>query len=452
MSKLRRVLGLPSLLFYGVGVVVGAGVYALIGAAAEEAGRMLWLSMLLAAVPATLAALCYAEMATRYPRAGGAYVYIRHAFPKLPWLGFIVGWATAVTTAATAATVAIGFAGYLSLFVDVPRWLAAMLLLTACTGVAVAGVRESAWVAAACTVIEVGGLVAIVVLGVGADGFGERLLDAGGDGGGKGVQGVLAGAALTFFVYTGFEGLANLAEESRRPRRDLPLALLISLGVTVALYLLVSLAVVALVSPEELAASDSPLATAAAAKSATVATALGWVALFSTANTALITLVVGARVVFGVADAGDLPPALARTLRRRATPWAASAALLVASLALLPLGGIGLVGSVSSLTTLVVFAAVGAALIRVRLRPPEETRKEPSRDGEARPFMVPGSIARVPLAPVLLLLTMAPLLLWFEPAAHAVAGATLGAGMLVYATRRWWGAAPTASEAGRAAR
>ena len=200
MSKLRRILGLPSLLVYGVGVVVGAGVYALIGAAAEQAGRMLCLSMLLAAVPAALAALCYAEMATRYPKAGGAYTYIRNTFPARPWLGFTVGWATAVTTAATAATVAIGFAGYLSLFVDAPRWVAAALLLTVCTGVAVVGVRESAWVAAVCTLIEVGGLVAIIVLGIGADGFGQRLLDAGGDGGGKGLSGVLAGAALTFFV------------------------------------------------------------------------------------------------------------------------------------------------------------------------------------------------------------------------------------------------------------
>ncbi|MBL8879282.1 MAG: APC family permease, partial [Phycisphaerales bacterium] len=320
MDKLKRTLTLPYLLFYGVGVIIGAGIYSIIGAAAGQAGRGVWVSLLLAAVPAALAALCYAELSSQFPRAGASYVYVREALPQWHWPGFMIGFIVVCTTAATAATVSIAFGGYLSVFLSWPYWLSASVLLVACTVVNLIGIRESAWVTAICTAIEVIGLVLIIGAGVASHNVTEGLFEFDHNGG-QAWDGIFAAAALSFFVFTGFEGLANLAEETKKPKRDLPLALLISLAFTTILYLLVAVAVTALLEPAQLARSDSPLASAATAADPRLGTALTWIALFSTANTVLITVVVGSRLLYGMANEGDMPGALARTLPRRRTPW-----------------------------------------------------------------------------------------------------------------------------------
>jgi APA family basic amino acid/polyamine antiporter len=419
MQRLRRSIGLPTLLFTGVGVIVGAGIYSILGAAAGLAGRGVWLSLLLASLPALLAALCYAELAARYPRAGGAYTYVRQAFPRSGSSAFVVGFAIAATEAATVATVGIAFGGYLSMFVPVPVWLSALGLIAACTAINLAGIRESSWVAIACTSIEVAGLIVILGAGVESGRFGAGALDVP-------WPRVPEAAALCFFVFTGFEGLANLAEETREAERRLPVALIASLAFTTVLYVGVALAAVALVSPRALAGSDFPLATAAGAAHPALSTVLAWIALFSTANTALITLVVGSRLLYGMADQGDLPALFGRTLSSRRTPWVAALVVGGAAAALLPLGSVAIVGSVSSLLTLAIFAAVGVALIAIR------------RQGGARGrgFRVPWSIARVPV-PAALLVVSAPLLATrFEPQVHVVGAVTLALGFALLLLRQ----------------
>jgi amino acid transporter len=409
---LQRSLGLPALLFYGVGVIIGAGIYSILGAAAGIASRGVWLSLLMASAPALLAALCYAELASRFPRAGGAYTYFREAFPSLGSGAFLVGFAIAATQAATAATVSMAFGGYVALFAPVPIWVSALLLLGACTALNVAGIREATWATILCTSIEVIGLLVIIGAGSLSGRFGEGAFDVR-------WAAIPPAAALCFFVFTGFEGLVNLAEESKQPERRLPLALLASLAFTTVLYVAVALGAVALVSPEALAGSSFPLATAAGAAHPKLALLLGWIALFSTANTALITLVVGSRLLYGMADQGDLPALLGRTLEGRRTPWIAALALGVAAAALLPLGSVAWVGSVSSLITLAIFAAVGCALIALRRRAHER------RPG----FRVPWSVARVPLPAALLVVCALALATYFEAKVHLVAGAILAAGL-----------------------
>lgn len=421
MDQLKRVLGLPMLLFYGVGVIVGAGIYTIIGAAAGEAGKAVWLSLALAAVPALLAGVCYAELATMFPRAGAAYVYVKEAAPKRPWASFMVGYLTAVTAAAVAATVAMAFAGYLALFLPIPAWLGAVALLGACTAVNIIGIRESTWVTIICTCIEVVGLVVISIAGARAESFGEGVFDIS-------LAPVLSGAALCFFVYTGFEGLANLAEETKKPAKHLPLAILVSLGLTTIMYVVVAVAVVGLVEPEELASSDSPLSTAAEAASPALATAMGWIALFSTANTALITLVVASRLVYGMADSGQAPAALARTLPKRKSPWAAAILIGGAAAAMLPLGNVAIVGSVSSLTTLLIFAAVAGSLIAIRVRRPEVKAS----------FRAPGNVGRVPVVAVLTILAAAGLMIQFEGMVYLVTGGALVLGAGLYGLRFLW--------------
>jgi APA family basic amino acid/polyamine antiporter len=416
MAALQRTLGLPALVFLGVGVIVGAGIYSVIGAAAGAAGGLLWASFALAAVPAGLAALHYAELVAMFPKIGGEYVFLREAFPRHRWVSTGTGLVVALANAATAATVALAFAGYLERFAPIPTGVAAAALIAVCTAVNVAGIRESTGLAVVFTLVELAGLALVVGLGMASGRFAERAFE-------PGDTGVLHGAALIFFVYTGFEGIVNLAEEAKRPRRDLPRALLLSGGITTAVYLLVALAATSLAEPRALADSASPLATATESVP-WVAVTLAAIALFSTGNTALITLVVSSRILLAMAREGDLPRAFGAVLPGRRTPLAASLAMLVAAGALLPIGKIAVVGSVSSLLTLLSFAAVAAAVIALR-------RAAPQRE---RPFRVPFAIRGVPLPAVLTIAAAIALAAQFELAVFAIAGAALlvafGAGRL----------------------
>lgn len=418
VSDLRRVLGLPMLLFYGVGVIVGAGIYSILGAAAGIAGADVWLSLLIGAIPALLVGLCYAELATMIPRAGGSYVYVHAALPRLPIAGFVTGFLVAATAMATAATVAAAFGGYLQQFLALPGWVGALALMLVCTLLNIAGIREAAWFAVICTLIEVAGLVLIIGAGMR---FGLRPAPLE-----TGPGPVLAAAALSFFVYTGFEGLANLAEETRKPERNLPIAIVASLLFTTLLYVLVALAAVTLVSPGELASSDAPLAAAAATAGPRLATALTWVALFSTANTALITVVVASRTLLAMGEEADLPPILARVWRARGSPWVAAIVMGAGSALFLPLGGVAVLGSVASLTTLTVFIAVCTALTLLR------------RQGKAGKFRAALEVRGVPITPIVAVAGTVLLMTQFEPVAYAAGAGTIVLGVAAYAARKWW--------------
>jgi amino acid transporter len=236
---------------------------------------------------------------------------------------------------------------------------------------------------------------------------------------------VFAGAALVFFAYLGFEDIANLAEESTHPSRDLPRAIFLSLVITTVIYILVGLAVVALVPPGELAASSSPLVTALGANRPYAGRLLGTIALFATANTALITLVVTSRMLFGMARAGDLPAPL-RRLTSRETPYAAALVALGLALLLLPFGRVAFVGGLSSLGALAGFTAVNLALIVLRYREPNRTR----------PFTVPWRIGRLPVLPAAGALAAVGLATQFSADVYVAASVLIAALALAGGIRR----------------
>jgi amino acid transporter len=407
---LARELGLGGLTFYGLGIILGAGIYSVLGAAAGHAGSSLWMCFALSGLVALPTALSYAELATTYPRASAEFTYLRRAWPRWPGVGLVTGLLVALSGAATCGTVAIAFAGYLRSFVEIPAMIVAWALLAAATGLNIIGVKESGWVNVVFTLLEAGGLVLFIVLGATTDGFGEAFMmdppasrEARGAGDPAGRPsldlrlmtapsfGVLSGAALVFFSFLGFENIANLAEEAKQPERDLPRAILLSLGIATTLYVLVALAAVALLPAEQLVDSQAPLADAARQGSSKVAGALGGIALFATANTALVSMLVASRVIFGIAREGEIPKKLCALLPRRETPWVATLAVAAIAAALVPLGNIGDVASLSSFASLLAFASVNVALIVLRYREPDENR----------PFRIPGAIGKLPLLPLL---------------------------------------------------
>ena len=381
---LQRTLGLSMLTFYGTGMILGAGIYSIIGKAAGISGDGLWQGFLLAAAVSLLTAMSYAELSTMFPTAGGEYVYLRRAFAGQRWLAASVGITVTFAGCASVATVAIAFAGYLHHFVDWPNLTVALSLIVFFTAINILGIKQSSWINAIFTVIEISGLILFVWLGWNSPDFGKALL----------VQpnmATVSSAALIVFAYLGFENIVSLAEEVKQPEKTIPRAIFLSLLISTLLYVFVSLAAVSLMPPDQLAQTDSALTDAAMISSARLAGVLGGIALFSTANTALIGLITASRILFGISRDGSLPKVLSKTLSKRKTPWVAALVSLTVAALLLPLGRVEVLAGIASFSTMIAFIAVNTTLIVLRRTQPDAKR----------PFRVPLAVARIPVFPVL---------------------------------------------------
>lgn len=419
-TQLKPVLGPIQLVFYSVGVIVGAGVYSVIGTAAGLAQQSLWLSFVVGAFVAFLTALSYAEMTTSFPAAGAEYVYMRRAWPKADWLAFGVGAVIVLGGAATATTVAVAFGGYLREFVDVPPAVSAGLLLAVCTAFNVWGLRESSWANMLFTTIEVGGLVLVIVAALMQEPRAVSTAAAA-------PPAVLAAAALLFFVYLGFEEVANLVEEVRNPARDLPVALFVSIAITTTLYVAVALSVIAIASPAELAASQAPLATAVQKAWPQAANLLSAIALFATANTVLITLIATSRLLFSMARDREIPGIFAGLHTVRQTPWIAALLAFGMAAILLPIGSVKILAELSSFAALAAFLAVNVALIVLRYRMPKHRR----------PFRVPFAVGRMPVLPLIAIAAIVLLLVHFEWQIYLAGAIALVLSAAAFAARQW---------------
>lgn len=419
MTKLKPTLGSVQLLFYCVGVIVGAGVYSVIGSAAGVAGQSIWLGFVLAAFVALLTGFAYAEMATAFPHAGAEYVYVKRAFPQAGLFSFGIGALILVGGAATATTVAVAFGGYLQTFLDIPVAWSASALLAACTLLNIWGLRESSWVNVAFTCIEISGLVLVIAAGVSHGSIIEPLTAP--------IQpGLFSAAAVLFFVFLGFEEIANLAEEIRDPPRDLPWAIFLSIGITTLLYVLVSLAVMVLATPHELAASTAPLTLAIQKVWPEAGGVLSAIALFATANTVLITLVATSRLAFSLARDNEIPAIFARVSHDKQSPWVGAILAFVLSLVLLPIGDLKILAELSSFVALLAFLAVNLTLIVLRFRLPDQPR----------PFRVPLNVGRLPLIPLAAMSTIVFLLANFDSRVYLAGGGILVAICIGYVVRR----------------
>ncbi|WP_157865678.1 APC family permease [Bdellovibrio bacteriovorus] len=381
---MKRTLGLVMLVFYATGMILGAGVYSVIGKAAGVAQEGLWLSFILAALAAVLTALSYAELATLFPKAGAEYVYMKEIFPQRKILSFLCGCLMIFAAIITASTVSLSFAAYTQDFFKAPEMLVAIVLLGFFTLVNIWGVRESGWVNIVFTLVELSGLVIFIFVGLRQPDFGKVLSV-------PVSWGVVTGASLIFFAYLGFESMVNLAEEAKKPDKNIPRAILLSLSLTTVVYVAVSLAALAMMSPGDLQKSDAVLSAALQKHSPEAARALAGIALFATANTVMIALLGASRISLGMARGRDLPKVFSKILPQRQSPWLSSLLVFLLALLFLPLKKIEVLASVSSFVTIVVFIIINGAVVYLR-------RKEPQRK---RPFRVPGAVAGWPVLPIL---------------------------------------------------
>ncbi|WP_127130157.1 APC family permease [Georgenia sp. SYP-B2076] len=368
-SRLRRAVTGKLLFLFILGDVLGAGIYALVGELADESGGAMWAPLLVALAMAMLTAASYAELVTKYPKAGGAAVFARRAFAS-PMLSFLVGFSMLAAGVTSAAGLAIAFSGdYLATFVEVPTALAAPVFLALLALLNARGIRESVRSNVVMTVIEVSGLVLVVVavaLALGAGrGDAGRVLELP-DGVGAGAA-VLGGALLAFYSFVGFETSANVAEEVRDVSRVYPRALFGALAVAGVVYVLVGMGAAAMMAPGDLAGSSSPLLDVVGATGLGVpAWAFSAIALIAVANGALLTMIMVSRLAYGMADEGLLPGLLTAVLPGRRTPWVAIAVTTAVAMALTLVGDLAVLAETVVLLLLLVFVSTNAAVLVLR--------------------------------------------------------------------------------------
>lgn len=360
------------LIFFVLGDILGAGIYALVGEVGAETGGAIWAPFLLALFLAVFTAFSYAELVTKYPRAAGAALYVNRAF-RMPFLTFVVAFAVLASGLASAATIGRAFGGqYLSAFVAWPTVAVGLGFLAVIAAINLRGIRESMRFNFALTLIEVAGLLLVVVIGVTAltDGFGDpsRVLEFDRDT--SVFMAILGGAGIAFFALIGFEDSVNLAEEARRPRVDYPWALFGGLMAAGAIYLAVTLVASMVVPVDRLASSSAPLLEVTSVGPLAVPDRLfSAIALFALANGALINLIMASRLMYGMAEQGVVPGVFGRVLPKRGTPWVAIVFTTALAAGLLVTGDLGDLAETTVLLLLAVFAIVNVAVLVLRRDP-----------------------------------------------------------------------------------
>lgn len=365
-NRLKRTLGLPLVTLYGLGNILGAGIYVLVGKVAGFAGSSTILAFLIAMVVAAVTALSYMELAGRYPVSGSVSVYLHRAFGKR-WLSTAIGLTMVGGGVASAAALAQGFSGYLNSFVSVPTIAGSVGLLVALGAIAVKGIGESATFAAVLTGLEVLGLALVIWFGRTAFAHinvgGLVAIDPA-----VGLGGVFAGAFLAFYAFIGFEDMVNVAEEAKNPRRTMPLAILFSLLASTVLYLLVVVVSTTLVSPAELADSEAPLTLVFERSGASHGVLLSLIGMIAAMNGIIVQIIMGSRILYGLAAEGWIHRSFGKVHTSFQTPVTATLlvlAAMIAATAVLPLVSLA---RLTSLLVLIIFTLVNASLIVIKRR------------------------------------------------------------------------------------
>ena len=381
-SGLVRRLSLPLLIFYGIGTILGAGIYVLVGKVAGEAGFYTPFSFLLASFLAAFSAFSYAELAARFPRSAGEAIYVEEGF-GVKRLSIAVGLMIVMVGIVSVATLAHGFAGYIKVFFEFPESLTIILVIVFAGLVCGWGIGQSVWIASIMTIVEIIGL--LIILYVGRDAFtlipvkfSEMIpsFDT------SVWAGIFMGSFIAFYAYLGFEDIVNVAEEAHKPRINIPLAIIISLIVTTIFYALISVVAILLMSPKELASSSAPLAMIYKVTTGQSPVVITVISLISVVNGILIQVIMASRVLYGMSRKQWLPEKIGEVNQTTHTPVIATSIVIGFILffaLILPLLSLA---KITSFITLLIFMLINFALLNIK------TSKR-KHDGFTVPIWVP---------------------------------------------------------------
>ncbi len=376
---LKRSLSLSMLIFYGVGTILGLGIYVLLGKIAGEAGMMAPFSFLFAALIAAFTGLSYGELSARIPKSAGEVNYVDRAFNQ-KYLSMLVGWLIVLSAIVSTATVVNGYVGYVHVFVEIPDYLIISGIIVILGGIAIWGISESAVTITIITMIEIIGILLVVfIAGDNLTALPDRWQEI--------VPGfnladwkhIMLGAFLAFFTFIGFQDMVNVAEEAKNPERDMPRAIIISLAILTLLYLLVSTIAGLGLTPEELDQSEAPLADVLAKEGSGYPKIISGISLVAIINGVLVQIVMIARVLYGMAEKKMAPQLFGRINPTTRTPVWSTITSTVVILVLALLFNLESLAEATNYILLTVFLMINLALwvIKRREKAPEEISTYP---------------------------------------------------------------------------
>jgi basic amino acid/polyamine antiporter, APA family len=387
-KHLKRGISFTMLTITGIGTIFGAGIYVLIGKAAGLAGNMVWLSFLIAAVISAFTGLSYAELSSLYPHASAEYIYTKKAFKK-NIVAFVVSILVVLALIFGTTSVSFGFAGYFNSFfgITTPYNITVIILIAVLFVLISIKIKETVMIGVIFTVIEALGLLLIIICGIPnfhkINFFDTPEL---------GFSGIMGATILIFFAYLGFEDMVKLSEETKSPKKTMPLALITAIGISTIFYILVSLSAISIIDPKTLAASPSPIADIGASVLGHYGyIILSIIALFATANTALFMLLAASRLIYGLAEDNVIPKIFAKINSKMQTPIIASFTAALIALLGVSLAKIEIAATITDLLVFIVFTVINLSVIVLRYKEKETPRG----------FKIPINIGKFPIIALL---------------------------------------------------
>lgn len=378
--KLKRTVSLPFIIFYGLGTMIGGGIYALTGKVAGEAGMYAPLSFAVAALLAMITSFSYAEMVARFPHSSGESRYVHHAF-GLPWFTRLIGFLVVfmgVTSSAALSTAAVGFILDIAIF---PEYLLTIIIVLFLGSLAAWGISESVLVVSIITLIEVLGLLFVILTaGEGTlielndrwhelmPSFSMKELVV--------WSSIFGGAFMAFYAFIGFEDMVSLAEEVKNVRRNMPVAIITCILITLILYISISVVGVFSGSPTELAESNTPLAEILRRNDVSTSPLLMiLISLLAVLNGALVQIIMASRIMYGMAKSGNAPSFLNVVSDTTHTPIRSTILSVTFVLTLAIFFDLTTLVKATSAIILFVFSSINFALLKIKI-----TEKERPKD------------------------------------------------------------------------
>ncbi|MFX0077419.1 MAG: APC family permease [Candidatus Hermodarchaeota archaeon] len=388
--ELKRRVSLFGVTAYGVGNILGAGIYALIGSVLGETGNFSWLAFIIASLVGAFTGLSYAELSAMYPKSAAEFVYTEEAF-RIRLLSFLLGWIIIFSGILSAATVALGFAGYFSSLFEISLEILvvviAIILIVILSLINFFGIRASTWTNVLFTLIEASGLILIIIIGIPSYGTVNYFVLPSS----STILSMFSAVGLIFFAYLGFEDIANIAEEVKQPSKNLPRAIIISITITTVLYCFTAISVVS-IKPFDTIDPHAPLSDVATTVLGPIGgIIMSLIALFATANTVLIMLIVTSRMMYGMARDKALPEGIGKVSPKFKTPVLAVILTMIFTIVPLFFGDIRIVADATVFGVLITFFLVNLSLIVLR-------KKKPNLE---RPFKQKPNIGWLPIVALL---------------------------------------------------
>ena len=369
-ATLKRSLSLPMMVLYGLGTTIGAGIYALVGEIASVAGYFAPVSFLIASLMAGFTAISFAELCSRFPYAAGAALYVKQGFASNA-LSTFVGLLVIAAAVVSCAALLNGFVSYFNQFIFLERHITILLLALLLGSIAAWGIAESVAIASLITIVEIGGLLLVIAVSKGglAD-IPSRWHELIPTGDFASWKGIYLGAILSFYAFIGFEDMVDVAEEVKDVRRNLPLAVLLTLGITTLIYTLLMVTAVLSLTPAELASSGTPLVHLYEHHTQGSGLVISIIGMFAIINGAMIQMIMASRVIYGMSSRGQLPGLFALIHRRTRTPLIATVMVTVMILIFALIGRLASLAEATSVIMLTIFSLVNLSLWRIKRRSP----------------------------------------------------------------------------------